>query len=56
MKYALIAALIFLVFGGGKKLSDVGKGLGEGLRNFKDVFKSGDETPSKSEAEPEKKV
>ena len=55
MKYVLIAAVIFLVFGGGKKLSDVGKGLGEGLRNFKDVFKS-DETPAKSETEPEKKA
>jgi TatA/E family protein of Tat protein translocase len=55
MKYVLIAAVIFLVFGGGKKLSDVGKGLGEGLRNFKDVFKN-DETPAKSEAEPEKKA
>jgi TatA/E family protein of Tat protein translocase len=55
MKYLVIAAVIFLVFGGGKKLSDVGKGLGEGIRNFKDVFKS-DATPSKGEAEPEKKA
>lgn len=56
MKYVVIAAVIFLVFGGGKKLSDVGKGLGEGIRNFKDVFKSNDETPSKNEAEPDKKA
>ena len=56
MKYLLIAALIFLVFGGGKKLSDVGKGLGEGIKNFKDVFKSGDDAASKSEAETEKKA
>lgn len=56
MKYVLIAAVIFLVFGGGKKLSDVGKGIGEGIRNFKDVFKSNDETPLKNEAESEKKV
>jgi TatA/E family protein of Tat protein translocase len=55
MKYVVIAAVIFLVFGGGKKLSDVGKGLGEGIRNFKDVFKS-DETPAKGESEPEKKA
>ena len=45
--------LVAKLFGGGKKLSDVGKGLGEGIRNFKDVFKS-DETPSKGEAESEK--
>jgi len=55
MKFLLIAVLIFLVFGGGKKLSDVGKGLGEGIRNFKDVFK-GDETAAKNDAEPEKKA
>lgn len=55
MKFVLIAAVIFLVFGGGKKLSDVGKGLGEGIKNFKDVFKS-NETPAKSDAEPEKKA
>jgi TatA/E family protein of Tat protein translocase len=55
MKYLVIAAVIFLVFGGGKKLSDVGKGLGESIKNFKDVFKN-DETPAKGEAEPEKKA
>lgn len=55
MKYVVIAAVIFLVFGGGKKLSDVGKGLGEGIKNFKDVFKNDDATP-KSETEPEKKA
>ncbi len=56
MKFVVIAALIFLVFGGGKKLSDVGKGLGEGIRNFKDVFKNGDDAASKNDAEPEKKA
>ena len=56
MKFVLIAALVFLFFGGGKKLSDVGKGLGEGIRNFKDVFKHDEETPAKDAAEPEKKA
>jgi sec-independent protein translocase protein TatA len=55
MKFVLVAAVIWLVFFGGNKLSDVGKGLGEGIKNFKDVFKS-NETPSKSDAEPEKKA
>jgi sec-independent protein translocase protein TatA len=31
----LVIALLF----GGKKLPELGKGLGEGIRNFKDSFK-----------------
>jgi sec-independent protein translocase protein TatA len=35
----VIAVLLF----GGKKLPEVAKGLGEGIRNFKDAWKSGEE-------------
>ncbi|HML17365.1 MAG TPA: twin-arginine translocase TatA/TatE family subunit [Bryobacteraceae bacterium] len=40
----LVILLVFMVLFGGKKLADVGKGLGEGIRNFKTSLK-GDEHP-----------
>lgn len=43
----LIIALVFLVLFGGKKLPDLAKGLGEGIRNFKNSFK--DEAETKDE-------
>jgi sec-independent protein translocase protein TatA len=39
----LVILLVFMVLFGGKKLADVGKGLGEGIRNFKTSLK--DENP-----------
>jgi sec-independent protein translocase protein TatA len=42
--HLLIILLVFMVLFGGKKLADVGKGLGEGIRNFKSSLK-GDENP-----------
>jgi sec-independent protein translocase protein TatA len=39
---AIIALLALLLFGG-KKVGDLGKGLGEGIRNFKTALKSDDE-------------
>jgi sec-independent protein translocase protein TatA len=35
----VVAVLLF----GGKKIPEVAKGLGEGIRNFKDAMKSSDE-------------
>jgi sec-independent protein translocase protein TatA len=40
----LVILLVFMVLFGGKKLADVGKGLGEGIRNFKHSVK-GEEPP-----------
>ena len=40
----LVILLVFMVLFGGKKLADVGKGLGEGIRNFKHSVK-GEEAP-----------
>jgi len=37
----IVILLIILVLFGGSKLPQLGKGLGEGLRNFKDAFKDG---------------
>lgn len=42
----LVILLVFMVLFGGKKLADVGKGLGEGIRNFKTSLK-GDEDDKK---------
>ena len=39
----LVVVLIAVVLFGGKKMGDIGKGLGEGIRNFKDTMKGDDE-------------
>ncbi len=44
----IILAVALLIFGP-SKLADLGKGVGEGIRNFKSAMKDG------SEHEPEKK-
>jgi sec-independent protein translocase protein TatA len=49
----VIAALAVLLFGG-KKVGELGKGLGEGIRNFKTAMKS-DEEPKKEEEKVETK-
>ena len=45
---AIILVIAILIFGPGK-ISELGKGLGEGIRNFKSAVKDGDGT------NPEKK-
>ncbi len=45
----MIIAVIVLVLFGGKKLPELGKGLGEGLRGFKDGMKGlGDDATAKT--------
>lgn len=44
MEWLLIIVVFMLLFGG-KKLADVGKGLGEGIRNFKHSLKGDDPPP-----------
>ena len=43
---AVIAIVAILLFGG-KKVGDLGKGLGEGIRNFKVALKGDEETDKK---------
>ena len=46
MHLLVILAIVLLIFGP-KKLGDLGKGLGEGIRNFKSSMNgSGDSTPT----------
>ena len=40
----VIGAIAVLLFGG-KKIGELGKGLGEGIKNFKTALKSEDEQP-----------
>ena len=42
----LILAVALLIFGP-SKLADLGKGLGEGIKNFKSAMKDGNEDPNK---------
>jgi len=44
-----VAVLLF----GGKKIPEVAKGLGEGIKNFKQAIKSDDDAPAKKEKEEE---
>ena len=39
----IVIALVFIVLFGGKKVGELGKGLGEGIRNFKSALKAEDE-------------
>jgi sec-independent protein translocase protein TatA len=41
----LVIIILVLLFFGGNRLGDAGKGLGEGIRSFKDAFK--DDEPKK---------
>ena len=41
----VILAIALLIFGPGR-LSELGKGLGEGIRNFKSAVKDGDAPPT----------
>ena len=49
MELLLIAFVALLVFGAGR-VADVGKGLGQGIRNFKEGLREGDDEPKKKVA------
>ena len=43
----IILAIIILIFGA-NRLPEIGRGIGKGIRNFKDATKDGSESPEKS--------
>jgi sec-independent protein translocase protein TatA len=47
----LVIALLAVILFGGKKIGDVGKGLGEGIRNFKSALKGDEEVDKDKVAE-----
>jgi len=50
----IILVIVVLIFGV-NKIPQLGKGIGEGIRNFKTSLKAGqDESPSKDESKKEK--
>lgn len=58
MTEIIIIALIVLLLFGGKKIPELMKGLGKGVRSFKDGVEGKDEKPTSSdqtEKEPENK-
>ena len=50
----IVILLVALVLFGGKKIGDIGKGLGDGIRNFKNAMK-GDEEKAEEKQPDEKK-
>jgi sec-independent protein translocase protein TatA len=47
----LVILVIALIIFGPSKISELGKGLGEGIKNFKSAVKDGGETPPTEPAE-----
>jgi sec-independent protein translocase protein TatA len=47
----IFIAVIILFFFGAKKLPEMGKGLGEGIKNFKKSMKAGEEEADKKAKE-----
>jgi sec-independent protein translocase protein TatA len=45
--HLMVIGIVLLVLFGGKKLPELGKGLGEGLRGFKDGMKGVTDDPAK---------
>ena len=53
----VVIAVVFLVLFGGKKLPEMAKGLGQGIKEFKNAVKENqEETPAAKPAEPTKPV
>ena len=50
----LIAVVAVLLFGG-KKIGELGKGMGEGIKNFKEALKGGEDVKKEEEKVAEKK-
>jgi len=61
-QHLLIILLVALLFFGPSKLPELGKGLAQGIKNFKDAIKGGPEPPppadksQQSQDPPDKKV
>ena len=46
----LVIAIVFVVLFGGKKLPELAKGLGEGIKNFKTALKEEEKVDEKKQA------
>ena len=50
MEFLLIAVVALLLFGAGR-IADIGKGLGQGIKNFKQGLKEADEVDAPKKAD-----
>jgi sec-independent protein translocase protein TatA len=50
----LVIGIVFVVLFGGKKIPEIGKGIGEGIKNFKAAMKTEPEKESEKVVEVEK--
>ncbi len=46
----LVILIVFVLLFGGKKIPEMAKGLGEGIKSFKDALKSEDHVDEKKQA------
>jgi sec-independent protein translocase protein TatA len=53
LEIVIILGVVLLLFGAGR-IADIGKGLGEGIRNFKKGIKDDDQPPPKQLADGKK--
>jgi sec-independent protein translocase protein TatA len=49
----IILAIVLLIFGG-RKIPEIARGLGDGIRNFKDSLRGGQKSEDKPAEEPKK--
>ena len=52
--HLLLLLIIALLFFGPSKIADMGKGLGEGIRNFKSAIKEGEEGSGSTKTDEKK--
>jgi sec-independent protein translocase protein TatA len=50
--HLLVILAVFVLFFGGKKLPELAKGLGEGIKNFKTAMRPDGTTPPNDEKKP----
>lgn len=51
--HIILIVLVAVIFFGGRKLPELGKGLGEGFKGFKDGLKGiNDDTPAETKSKP----
>lgn len=55
MEWAIIAVIVILIFGG-KKIPELAKGIGKGIKDFKKAVKEDDESSEVVSADEPKKV
>ncbi len=53
--HLLFIMIVLLIFFGGKKLPELGRGLGAGIKEFKEALRSGQDAPKTEDKKTEDK-